>query len=227
MVRPDANLGQLVAILCGGGEGRGGIVLIGLNIERDGHARPIHHDLDVLVQLRCQVLLMPPHDFVGRLYEGVEGRNVKRLGVFLVTAHRPWPHQAWLGLAVLGHGYRPAIVVFILDDAGLPAVVMPKAVLEDGGSFLFELFGHFWTFVKTNKVKILLFIHTVSRGRVISEVCPLPSEERPGRPEFRVADTNGPRSAGCGSYPKLRYRSYAARRITSQEPSSKAKFNQR
>ncbi|KEH12346.1 hypothetical protein GY15_21520 [Delftia sp. 670] len=77
------------------------------------------------------MLLMPAHHLVRRLHQCVESGNVQRLGIFLVAAHGPRADQAWLRLAVLGHGNGPAIVVFILDDAGLPAVVMPKAVFED------------------------------------------------------------------------------------------------
>jgi len=82
---------------------------------------------DALVQRGVQLLLAAAHKFAGGFDQGDEGAAVQRLGVLFVAPHGPGADQGGFGLAVWCHGDSPAIVVFVFDDLGGPAITAPQA----------------------------------------------------------------------------------------------------
>ena len=107
------------------------VVFVRHDVERDCDPLRPRGNGDALVQRSVQLLLMATHKLRRGLDQGVEGIDVQRFGIFLVTPHGPRADQRRLGLAVFDHGDSPAVIVFILEHARGPAVALPKPGLLD------------------------------------------------------------------------------------------------
>jgi hypothetical protein len=70
-------------------------------------------------------------DFVGGLDQRCERVGVQGLWILFVAAHRPGPDEGWIAVTDPGHFDRPAFVVLVLDHAGDPAGLLPKALFEN------------------------------------------------------------------------------------------------
>mmetsp|Transcript_13044 Transcript_13044/g.52027 ORF Transcript_13044/g.52027 Transcript_13044/m.52027 type:complete len:338 (-) Transcript_13044:2033-3046(-) len=110
-----------------------GVVLGGHDFQRDLDPGALAGDVERLVQLGVQLLLMAADDLGGGLDQGVERGRVQRLGVLLVAAHGPGADQGRLAFTGLEHRHGPALVVFVLDDLGGPALVAPESGFVQGG----------------------------------------------------------------------------------------------
>jgi FKBP-type peptidyl-prolyl cis-trans isomerase SlyD len=91
---------------------------------------------DVLVQRRMKLLFLPLSKLGGGFDQRIECRCIKRLGIFLVAPHRPRAHQRRLGLVVLDHLDRPALIVFVLDDPSSPSIAFPEFRVLDQVDFV-------------------------------------------------------------------------------------------
>ena len=103
------------------------VLVIGHDVEHDRDSCQSDADVYALVQRGVQLLFMSAHKFAGGLDQGAEGVAIQRFGVLFVAPHGPRPDQGWLGLTFFNHGHGPAVIVFIFDDLGGPAVAAPKA----------------------------------------------------------------------------------------------------
>ena len=132
----DADLGELFAGGVVGGKQGVRIVVVGHDVECDADAPGRRVDRDVPVQRGVKLLHLALPEFAGRLDQGVEGRRIERFRVLLVAPHGPGADQGRLGFAVQDHLDGPALVVFVLDHAGGPAVAAPESRFLDRIGFI-------------------------------------------------------------------------------------------